>query len=205
MLKRLVALLMVALISLNSLGCDSNNMAVVSKPEANSISSKENTTKVIFPENIINISGNTAEEFVTSVKNDSKGDYKEIYVNDDGTVTMVLSADQKSKWLETREEGLESFKEQLEAKGKSYTMKWASDYTSVDVYYNLDLPTADAAIVILGGELMCAMYQMFNGTNPDAWTVELSVYNSDTLKLVKAANCPQEKLSYVDADWKASM
>ena len=56
---------------------------------------------------------------------------------------------------------------------------------------------------VIGAETYCICMQLLNGASTDEWSVMMSLYNSDTGKLVAVGN-DKDGITYTKEDWEAS-
>ena len=202
--------ILIMIIALSISGCgysqrqDQNKTIEAEKSSDGKEKDEEEIIKVKLPQKFINLSGKGAKGVVEDTKSVGEENYIDVYENEDGTVTVEITEQQKQEyWLPSRGELMEELQEQLKEYDENYRLEHNDSYTQVDAYYNLELPADKAIIFVIYAEVLCASYQLFSGVDSEEWRVEINIYNSDTGKLVKSGSSDAD-MTYDDSDWEAS-
>lgn len=165
---------------------------------------EETVASVVFSDKYLKVADVSPEEWIESLKDLGEGHFVNIYINSDGrSVTLEFSEDDRAFWQDVVIDGLEKLKNSFCNINDRYKVKYSNDYSSIDFYYNLDLPATDALYYVIYFEVYCAFGQLLNGASSDNWIVNFNVYNSDTQKLVTSGSS-DTGLSYESSDWEAS-
>lgn len=202
--------ILIMIIALSISGCgysqrqDQNKTIEAEKSSDGKEKDEEEIIKVKLSQKFINLSGKGAKGVVEDTKSVGEENYIDVYENEDGTVTVEITEQQKQEyWLPSRGELMEELQEQLKEYDENYRLEHNDSYTQVDAYYNLELPADKAIIFVIYAEVLCASYQLFSGVESEEWRVEINIYNSDTGKLVKSGSSDAD-FGYENSDWEAS-
>lgn len=159
---------------------------------------------VVFSDKFISIAGQTPEGWKDALDSNGPEQYLSLTADDTtGTVVMNITAAHQKFWLNTMEAVLADYAQDICQVNPAYKIEYSNDYTSVDFYYDPELPAVDAVYYVMGVETYCACMQLFNGTPSEEWVVNMTIYNSDTGKIVTSGSS-NSGLSYTAEDWEAS-
>lgn len=163
---------------------------------------QEKSEKVTFDERFLRLAGKDGKEFVSSFK-DATDEYQAVSVNDDGTVTVELSAENVSVLKKEREKLISQFVDEYAQKGDGFKIVVSDDFGSLDFYSSQDYAASDDFYFYLARiEYQCAFRQLLEHPGDSSWHVKMNLYNAATGKIVASGD--EEGLQYDAASWAAS-
>jgi len=157
--------------------------------------------EITYSTKLLTVIDNTAEEWMEDIGTYVVGNYEDLYKNPDGSVTIIITEEQRGYWLNFYKDLVQKLQDDFNNIDEKYKIVCNEDYSQIDFYYNLDIDTSTSAYYILSTEAYCACVQIFNGIPSDEWYVEANIYNTNTGKLV-ANGSSETGLSYTIGDWK---
>lgn len=119
----------------------------------------------------------------------NSGDCEDIYLNEDGSLTLVLTEGQRRQWADPGQTEALLFPLKLMGVSAAY----ADGYTRLTVSAPEEVAEG-ASPMLLHLAWQAELYQVLNGT--EEWSLEVTVLNSDTGETVQSAVLPEE-----DLDW----
>lgn len=134
--------------------------------------------------------GKTQEDLDVVCK--EKG-YKSATLNDDGSVTYVITKAQHQEMMEGIKQSIQESLDDM-VNGEDYpnfkeiTVK--DDYSEFDVQFSGEKLSLTESMAILAFRMYGAMYNIFNGTECDDYIVRF--YNSETGELIKENHSKEE-------------
>lgn len=128
-----------------------------------------------------------AEHLVENHKNST--DCEDIYLNEDGSLTLVLTEAQRKKWADpSQTEGM-----LIPLKMMGVEISYSDDYTKMEVSAPDGVAEA-ASPMICNFAWAAELHQVLNGTQD--WSLEVTVINSDTGETVQQLNLPKDELDW---------
>ncbi len=169
-MKKIILILLVVLISFNLFACSSNN----NDDSANKDSDTLNVEKELF-DVTITIPASWYEDSETEITQEALDEqytgegYKSATLNDDGSVTIVMTKSQHKQMMKEIEDSIETSLQEL-VDNEDYTfnkIEHNDDYSIFTATLNADeVGFAESFTAILF--VMCGnMYNIFNGTETD--------------------------------------
>lgn len=128
-----------------------------------------------------------AESLIESHKNN--GSCEDIYLNEDGSLTLVLTERQRKKWADSRE--TEAMLIPMKMMGVA--VEYSEDYTQLTISAPGGVAEA-ASPMILNFAWVAELHQILGGV--EDWSLEVTVINSDTGETVQHVNLPEEELDW---------
>lgn len=128
-----------------------------------------------------------AEHLIETHKNSR--DCEDIYLNEDGSLTLVLTESQRKKWADPGE--TEAILIPLKLMGVS--IEYSDDYTKMTVSAPDGVAEA-ASPMICNFAWQAELCQILGGA--EDWSLEVTVVNSDTGKIVQQVVLPEEELDW---------
>lgn len=116
-------------------------------------------------------------------------DCEDIYLNEDGSLTLVLTESQRKEWTDPSQ--TEAILIPLKLMGVA--VQYSDDYMELTISAPDGVAEA-ASPMILNFAWQAELYQVLNGV--ENWSLEVTVINSDTGKTVQQATLPEEKLDW---------
>lgn len=157
--------------------------------------------QIIIEKRLLNISGNSADEFIEDIKKVSSCEVSEIKKQPDGSVIISVSETQMHEWKDYMKDMLKDHQNFFAENGTKYHIDVNEDYTCASFYYDLKLDKELASMAVLTTEYYCALIQKFGEVGD--WFVSLKIYNSETGKLVVEGDS-ENAFSYDESDWEKS-
>ena len=197
MSKRLLIFLFVLLFVLNLAltGCTSNNSAnnvdhnnekeeVNDKDEEAAIEVEKKLTSVEIKIPLAWLDPNDEADIEEIKKNAMEAGVKEVVVNDDETVTYIMSRSVHKELLDEMEEGMiESIEEVIngEETQSIKNIEYGKGFTSYDVVVNVsEYENSFDAFAILGLAFQSMLYQIFDGVSPDDVKSTINIIDEET-------------------------
>lgn len=128
-----------------------------------------------------------AESLVETHKNSRS--CEDIYLNEDGSLTLVLTESQRKKWAEPGQ--TEAMLIPLKMMGVE--ISYSDEYTKMTISAPGGVAEA-AAPMICNFAWAAELYQILNGS--ETWSLEVTVINSDTGKPIQQFNLPEDELDW---------
>lgn len=119
----------------------------------------------------------------------NSNDCEDIYLNDDGSLTLVLTESQRRKWADMGK--TETMLIPLKMMGVE--ISYSDDYTKMEVSAPDGVAEA-ASPMICNFAWAAELHQVLNGTQD--WSLEVTVINSDTGETVQQLNLPKDELDW---------
>ena len=165
---------------------------------------QEETQTIVFTKRFLMVVDASPEEWIEDLNNMGANQYERLCVNDDNeAVTMEITAAQREYWLSIVEKGLNNLQKEITALNGNYQIAYSSNYSHIDIYYNLEMSLPDAGYYVVYADAFCIFGQLLNGVDATDWFVSCNIYNSDTGKLVTSGDS-ETGLYYDTDDWEAS-
>lgn len=114
---------------------------------------------------------------------------EDIYLNEDGSLTLVLAESQRKHWADPSQ--TEAMLIPLKMMGIENS--YSDDYTKMTISAPDGVAEA-AAPMICNFAWMAELYQILNGS--ETWSLEVTVINSDTGKIIQQLNLPEDELDW---------
>lgn len=128
-----------------------------------------------------------AEGLVKENKNTSS--CEDIYLNEDGSLSLVLTDKQRKKWQSPQR--TESLLAAMKMMGVD--IDYSEDYTKMTISAPAGVAEA-ASPMILNFAWVAEKYQILNGA--ESWSLEVTVINTDDGKIVQQVTLPQDELDW---------
>lgn len=197
-MKKLVGCVLIfVLIVINSVGCGTNHV----EPNDNSLPVGEKF-EIVWPEIILNRLGSTAEEeakLIEEIKD--KNVYSSLRVNDNNTLTVILTEEQRKNSLSLYIENLEGFIKTYYERARLKT-EISEDYSEISFYIvgESDLmETVNGLYVIMSMTLVVRLYET---KDADDITVHVKFYNDAKGILLTEADIPWEDIDLTPEMWE---
>ncbi len=114
---------------------------------------------------------------------------EDIYLNEDGSLTLVLTEFQRKHWADPSQ--TEAMLIPLKMMGVE--IFYSDDYAKMTISAPDGVSEA-AAPMICNFAWTAELYQILNGSEP--WSLEVTVINSDTGKIIQQLNLPEDELDW---------
>lgn len=148
--------------------------------------SKEETQRITIDKNLIDILGDTPEQMVEDIKGNGEDYCTDVYVNDDQSITIELTADQREHMKYTYGASLNAGQQSFKNSGKNNHIIYdAQDFLKADIYADPAMDKEDLEFYIMAYQYYGGVRQLLANTEGYEWHVTVNVYNSLTNKLVK--------------------
>lgn len=128
-----------------------------------------------------------AQSLIESHKNSNR--CEDIYLNEDGSMTLVLTERQRKKWADSSD--IEAMLIPMKMMGLS--VEYSEDYTQLTISAPDGVAEA-ASPMILNFAWVAELHQILGGV--EDWSLEVTVINSDTGEIVQHVNLPEEELDW---------
>ena len=145
-------------------------------------SHREETKTYIFHDVYIG-----AEYLMENHKNSTS--CEDIYLNEDGSLTLVLTESQRKKWADPSQ--TETMLLPLKMMGVD--ISYSDEYTKMTISAPDGVAEA-ASPMICNFAWQAELYQILNGA--ENWSLEATVINSDTGKTIQQLNLPEDELDW---------
>lgn len=116
-------------------------------------------------------------------------DCEDIYLNEDGALTLVLTETQRRRWADPSQ--TEALLVPLKLMG--IAVEYTDDYTALTISAP-DGAAEAASPMILNFAWQAELYQVLNGAAD--WSLKVTVVNRDTGEIVQQVTLPEEKLDW---------
>lgn len=186
MTKKIIALAMALLISVLLCACSTNNSALKT---------------VTFNEKFVKVIQMTPEQLAEDLKGHGEENYESITVNNDGTVSVTVTEEQRKYWVDSQKAILEKMADDFTKAGENYKLIFDDNFTSIGFHFSADANVKLITSYVMNSEVHCAMYQLFKQDKGDDWKVSVAVYNSKNGKLVTSGDS-DAGLAWRAEDWK---
>ncbi len=123
------------------------------------------------------------------LNNHDRSSCEDMYLNEDGSLTMVLTEAQRKHWANPRQ--VEAILLPLQMMGVS--ISYHQDYTQMTVSAPDGVAEA-AAPMICNFAWVAELYQVLNGN--ESWSLDVTVINSDTGQILQQVTLPDEELDW---------
>ncbi|RDU23791.1 hypothetical protein [Anaerosacchariphilus polymeriproducens] len=157
------------------------------------------TKKYLIPSTALFAQTNGQDGLVSKIKEMNK-DQKfctDIRKTDDGGVLLVLTEEQKKNMQSQYLKNMKKFADGI--KGLGDTIEINKDYTEITYYATFKtFSTLDIGAVMF----YLAGYQCLQIPEKGEWSLNVTIINSETNKIVKQIEFPKENLDIVGEDWK---
>lgn len=121
---------------------------------------------------------------------------------DDG-IQLTLTEKQLAHWIEHNNEEIEKFFSDLAEINSEFHFERDENFQHVAFYLDENIPMITHAMRVYGVAAYYGLnYLLLN--HAEDWSVEVSLYNCHTNKLVARVNIPYESVSYGDEEWAKS-
>lgn len=196
-----IAAIGLALMVLFTGGCASGEpQSGSSSNSGESQSAAAAASTVTFNQKLVKISGLSPADFKADLQGNGIENYETITVNEDGSVSITVTDEQREYWLTSREGLLQDVKDNFAAIGENYSITYNTDFTEIDFYFSKDLRESTAAYYISLAEVYSAMHQLFSGTAEDSWYFSARIFNAINGNLV-ASGDSENGISWKAEDW----
>lgn len=169
----------------------------------NSEFEKSKGKTIIFNKKLVKVIGMSAEELKEDLEKNGTENYEEIVAHEDSTVSITVTEEQTSYWLESREKLLKEMQDSFAELGESFKMEYDTGFATINYTFSPDLDVQTAASYVINGEVYCAMHQLFSHGEGEEWKVFINIYNSQTGKLVTSGDS-ETGISWTKEDWDKS-
>ena len=184
--KTLILITAIMIIALCFSSCGIN----VQQGNTNKNNEKAESTKTeeakeyVIPKVIIDSSGNTAKEFVENYDGaEDQDDFcNKISANSDGTVTVLMTEEQRKRWVDNAKEGIKEQKEKI--KGIEGELVLSKDKTKGDFYFKQKSSSWTMISILTGVQLFSLLEQYFTGTKVEDLRFRTVVINIDNGKVL---------------------
>lgn len=197
MKKSAVCVLLFILIVVLGVGCHAKPMATYDKP----LHTGEKF-EIVWPEIILNRLGSTAAEEATLIEEiNDKNVYSELRVNDDNTLTVILTEEQRKNALNLYVGNLESFIKTYYESANLQT-ELSEDYSEIAFYIDGEsdlMETVNGLYVIMSMALVARLYET---VNTDEITVHVKIYDVANGRLLTEAALPWDDIDLTPEMWK---
>lgn len=122
-------------------------------------------------------------------ENKNSNHCEDIYLNEDGSLTLVLTEAQRKSWADTTFSDIVLFG----MKQAGITVTYSDDYTSLELCAPQDILTASAPMLQTFA-WRAELVQVLNGT--EDWSITVTLKDSETGAIVKEFHLPEDEFDW---------
>lgn len=192
-IKKIFAIVVILIMSLSLIACGNTNTEETEKTESIGL---DNIDKVEVDERIFDVTLSIPADFVDSEKNQADYDamakemgYKSITLNEDGSLTYVLTKSQHKKMMTELKNSLQESLDEMcssEEYPNFVSIKVNDNFSEFTIVTKSEELDFGESFSILGFYICAGMYNVFNGTEVD--NVHIKFINEATGNIIDEAN-----------------
>lgn len=163
--------------------------------------------RIVIPDRVVNMSGFDAQSLADDLVSVGADHMRDIQV-DSGSVILRIDDDDADWWLSRTDEWLDDMCSRFSKLGDGCRLSIDNTHRNIEFSMFEDTDTKSADAIVTGAEYWCAMWQLFSGDGDGVWRVDMTLYNSDTDKVVATGSYGSdvmgEGLECDESDWERS-
>lgn len=175
-------------------------------PEDDNKEDTENKTpeeliSIIWPLNLIEMIGHSADEQLDYFQNNSEKEkvFTKGHVNDDGSLTLEMTEEQLKYCKQLFEKNVDT--RIVDEADKGIEIVVNGDYEEITYILSKDTSLLDFTVALQVLNAYAAAIQLFEGVDENDWHIKNVVIDKDSGKVVKEWISPDEEINIKPEDW----